>query len=134
MRELHRQIDAVIVQRELPWTRLGPEITVRFQLQGRSQKILLTRNGSWYEFTSKVLAYTQVTASYRRWRDLAYRAWRKNALKELVCFAFDHQDNLIGLVRQPAATMDPEELILAIETLAIECDRFEYVISGSDRE
>lgn len=134
MNKLHNQVDAVIAQRELPWSRSDSEVTVQLSHNGRSQKVQLANKGSWIEFTSKVMAHQQVTRSERRWRNMAYRAWRKNALKELVCFAFDNRQNLIGLIRQPSATLDPEELVLAIETLAMECDRFEYVLSGEDLE
>ena len=77
-------------------------------------------------FRSSVLPPKQVTTSDRAWRDLAYRAWRRNAAKELVTFSFDEQDSLIGVIEVPAATLDREELQLYVETLAKECDRFEY--------
>ena len=34
----------------------------------------------------------------------------------------------------PAATCDHEDVHLYIETLAKECDRFEYVLTGGDKE
>lgn len=49
-------------------------------------------------------------------------------------FAFDDQDRLIGLIEVPAATLDHEELEVYVETLAKECDRFEYALRGWDRE
>ena len=68
------------------------------------------------------------------WRDIAYRAWRRNAMKELVTFAFDENDRLIGVIEVPAGTLQDEELRVYIETLAKECDRFEYALKGWDRE
>ena len=53
-----------------------------------------------------------------------YRAWRRNAMKELVTFAFDEDNRLIGLVEVPAGTLQYEELRVYIEVLAKECDRF----------
>jgi len=47
-----------------------------------------------------------------------------------VTFAFDHNDRLVGVVEQPAATLDHEEVRVYIETLARECDRFEYTLTG----
>ena len=41
---------------------------------------------------------------------------------------------LIGVIEQPAQTLDREELVLHINTLARECDRFEYKLLGKDRE
>ena len=67
-------------------------------------------------------------------RDVAYRAWRKNALKDLVGFAFDERRQLVGTIEQPVETLDHEELQLYIDVLAKECDRFEYVLTGRDIE
>ena len=75
-----------------------------------------------------------VTRDEGAWRDLAYRAWRKNDLKEIVTFSFDRRHRLIGVIEQPAETLDREELVLYISTLARECDRFEYKLLGRDRE
>ena len=73
-----------------------------------------------------------VTRNHAHWRRLAYRVWRKNAEKDLVSFAFDREDRLIGLIEQPLATMAPKELSFYVETVAKECDRFEYVLTGED--
>ncbi len=73
-----------------------------------------------------------ITQSVKYWRALAYRAWRRNTFNELVTFAFDEKDNLVGLIEQPIATLDDTELELYIETVAKECDHFEYVLTGDD--
>jgi hypothetical protein len=55
-------------------------------------------------------------------------------MKDLITFAFDDRDNLVGVIEQPVLTLDYEELKLYIETLARECDRFEYILTGDDAE
>ena len=75
---------------------------------------------------------TRVSA--KRLRDLAYRCWRRNARKALVTFAMEPRGRVVGLIEQPKATLDHEELELYVEVLAKECDRFEFVLSGQDRE
>ena len=60
-------------------------------------------------------------------------AWQRNADHELVTFAFDKYDRLIGHIRHPADYLDLEELELYLFNLAFECDRFEFIISGGDR-
>ena len=52
----------------------------------------------------------------------------------LRAFAFDENDRLIGVVEVPSGTLQDEELRIYIEALAKECDRFEYVLQGWDRE
>jgi len=74
-----------------------------------------------------------VTKSQSKWNELALMAWRRNADHEIVNFAFDKKDRLVGLIRHPAKYLDPEELELYITTLTYECDRFEFLISGGDR-
>jgi hypothetical protein len=76
---------------------------------------------------------TSVTKTDRKWNALALMAWRRNADHEIVNFAFDKKNRLVGVIRHPAEYLDPEELELYITTLTYECDRFEYLISGSDR-
>ena len=80
------------------------------------------------------LPASDVTRNKDHWRRIAYRTWRRNASKPLVTFAFDDDDRLIGQIEVPAATLDHEELDLYIETLARECDRFEYVLTGADAQ
>ena len=48
----------------------------------------------------------------------------KNDLKEIVTFSFDRRHRLIGVIEQPADTLDLEELLLYINTLARECLNF----------
>ena len=66
--------------------------------------------------------------------DIAYRAFRKNAHKELVNFSFDNNGNLVGLITQPVEYLHDAELKLYINVVAQECDRFEYKLTGEDKE
>ena len=105
-----------------------------FSTGGRSQKIRLGQKDDEYLFTSIVQRRKDMGNSRRRLLHIAYQAWRKNALKHLVTFSFDVNANLIGAIRHPAASLDDNELLLAIEILAKEVDRFEYKLTGKDRE
>ena len=127
-----RRLDDLISQRRLPWDRADNTVTVDLWKSGRQQRVHIDRGGELYVFWSTVVGCGFVTKSDDAWRGLAYRAWRKNALKDLVTFAFDEEDRLIGLIEQPVATLNHEELQLYIEILAKECDRFEYVLTGTD--
>ena len=114
--------------------REGHNIRVQLTKRSRTQVVRCARTQDRYVFRSSVLPPKQVTTSDRTWRDLAYRAWRRNAAKELVTFSFDERDALIGVIEVPTATLDREELQLYVETLAKECDRFEYALTGEDVE
>lgn len=134
MESLIARIDELIASDSVPWRRDGNAVRVELEKGSRAQVVRFARNHDRYVFRSTVLSPKQVTTSDRAWRDLAYRAWRRNAAKELVTFSFDEKDALIGVIEVSAATLDREELQIYVETLAKECDRFEYALTGQDVE
>ena len=134
MKGLLSRIDQLSTRRGRRWTREGEVVRVKLHESGRSQAIRVSRDEDRYVFRSVVLHSSDATRNNEHRRRIAYRAWRRNASKPLVTFAFDDDDRLIGLIEVPAATLDHEEIDLYIETLARECDRFEYVLTGADAE
>lgn len=134
MNSLGERIDRAILSERLPWKRSGALVDVELWANGRRQKVHLERRGAMYRFWSIVAGAGFVSRDDDTWRSLAYRAWRKNDLKEIVTFSFDRRNRLIGVIEQPVDTLDLEELVLYINTLARECDRFEYQLMGRDRE
>ena len=115
------------------WTLNDKYVDVKLTRRNRHQRVYLSLREEYYFFTSVIMGSTAVTKSDRKWSDLALMAWRRNADHEIVNFAFDKKDRLVGVIRHPAEYLDPEELELYITTLTYECDRFEYLISGRDR-
>ena len=134
MKDLLDRVDDVIATQSLPWRREGDRVRVDLRRRARAQAVHLARVDDRYVFRSPVLPSSEVTQTDRRWRDLAYRAWRRNAAKDIVTFSFDEHDALIGVIDVPAATLNQEELRMYIEILAKECDRFEYALTGEDVE
>ena len=134
MESLIARIDELIASDSVPWRRDGNAVRVELEKGSRAQVVWFARNHDHYVFRSTVLSSKQVKTSDRAWRDLAYRAWRRNAAKELVTFSFDEKDALIGVIEVSAPTLDREELQIYVETLAKECDRFEYALTGQDVE
>jgi hypothetical protein len=51
----------------------------------------------------------------------------------MVAFGMDRKGRPIGFLDQPASTLEAGELEIYIDTVARECDRFEYVLTGQDR-
>lgn len=115
------------------WTLKEKYVDVQLWKGTRGQRVYLSLKGGFYYFRSVVLGSAAVTKNNRRWNELVLMAWQRNADHELVTFAFDKQNRLVGLIRHPAEHLDPEELELYITTLARECDRFEYLIAGTDK-
>ena len=133
MKSLIDRIDKLIEKQDISWTRNGHAVSVELWKSGRKQKVLFKRRNNMYIFYSVVVRADYFRNAQLR-RDVAYRAWRKNALKDLVGFAFDERRQLVGTIEQPVETLDHEELQLYIDVLAKECDRFEYVLTGEDME
>jgi len=112
----------------------GCEVSVDIARGSRQQKIRLDVRGALCSFSSIVLRARDVTKSTRYWNSLAYRAWLRNGVTDIVTFAFDDKDNLVGRIEQLLATLDATEVDFYLLTLARECDRFEFALTGEDRE
>jgi hypothetical protein len=108
------------------------QIIISITTGQRSQKITVARFDQDYILTSVVLGATKVQKTPKRWRELARLAWHRNAEHQLVTFAFDRKDRLVGQIRHPVDHLDYEELKIYVCSLARECDRFEYLLSGDD--
>ena len=132
MNRLLALVDAAAKRHGRTWRREDRTIVVSLGQTGRTQRIFLEVRGEEYLFTSVVLGTMAVTKRRKRWDELALLAWQRNADQQLVTFAFDRKDRLVGLIRHPMDTLDVEELELYVNSLAWDCDRFEYLLSGAD--
>ena len=133
MKELLQRVDELIANGQLPWRRQGDSVEVRLGGSERRQSVQLEEREEFYVFRSVVLREPKRVSSGKL-RNLAYRCWCRNARKALVTFAMEPGGRVVGLIEQPKATLDHEELQLYVEVLAQECDRFEFVLSGEDAE
>lgn len=132
MNTLLKRIDDLSEVQSRRWEREGETVRVALYKGARHHSVLLSRDEERYVFRAAVLSNSEVTRNKHQRRRIARRAWRRNASKALVTFGFDKDDRLVGQIEAPAATLDDDELVLYIETLARECDRFEYVLTGKD--
>ncbi|MCY3769382.1 MAG: hypothetical protein OXG56_08480 [Gammaproteobacteria bacterium] len=129
MEELLSWIDKLVAVEQLPWHRKGRRVRVSLYPDGRSQIVRLARQGDHYVLSS-VIAHVNAVNEDRR--SLAYRLWRRNALKTVVTFTIDHRERVIGRIDQPIESLYDKELKFYLETLARECDRLEYILTGAD--
>lgn len=131
MEDLFRSIDDLITAESLPWERDDSEVRIVLSRNGRSQSVRLARRKDRYIFSSVI---TQARAVNEDRRALAFRLWRRNALKAVVTFTIDHQEQVIGLIDQPIESVSSREIRFYLETLARESDRLEYILTGADRQ
>ena len=115
-----------------PWHRTGRRIRVQFPRLQRSQTVQVKRVGSLYRFWSQLGSGHDLGTPAKRW-NWHRLAWRRNAFVDMVAFGMDRKGRPIGFLDQPASTLEAGELEIYIDTVARECDRFEYVLTGQDR-
>ena len=127
------QIDRIIHHWKLPWTRSEQTVEVELFQGGRRQRVYVEAHEHSIHFRSIAAPSGHVKRSERYWRELALRAWRKNASKEIVGFAFDRRDRLVGCCQHPGTRLTNRDLRMYIEVLARECDHMEFLLTGEDR-
>jgi hypothetical protein len=66
--------------------------------------------------------------------ELPVHTWLRNRAVPLVGFRIDRRNRLVGEAWIPKAGLTAEEFQLYVRTVAIECDRFEYLLTGQDIE
>ena len=131
-----RDMAARLCQDPPPGMQLWPTssgLKATFHATGRRQDIRLQTEGEQLVLTSTVLPRDLVTRSDRRWRELALQVWERNRHTDVALFRFDRDDNLVGRAVHPQGTLDLAEFRLDVHALLVECDRFEYVLTGDDR-
>ena len=129
MKRLCCWIDELVVDERLQWERNGSQVQIVLSRTRRSQTVHIARRKESYVFSS-VIAHTSAVNENRR--SLAFRLWRRNALKVVVAFAIDREERVIGLIDLPIESARRDELEFYLETLARECDRLEYILTGMD--
>lgn len=73
-------------------------------------------------------------AAVTQFENAALRAWQRNRALTLVSFRVDERGRMVGESWIPTAGLQRDEFQLHIRTMAIECDRFEFQITGRDLE
>lgn len=132
MRKLIECVERLAASKDRSWKADGTRLLLPVGSSGRHQEIRFRRDDADYVMTTVILGKALVTRDVGKWRLLAKLAWHRNAEHEIVTFAFDRYDRLVGQIRHPADHLDFEELEIYVTTLARECDRFEYLLSGRD--
>lgn len=129
MDDLLRHIDELAGRGDRRWKRRGKQVRIRLSSGGRSHVVHVARKKDRYVFWSVV---ADAHAEDQDRRALARCIWRRNALKPVVMFTIDSRDRIIGRIDQPVESLHAREIEFYLETLARECDRFEYVLTGAD--
>jgi hypothetical protein len=131
---LIREIDELLATERISGERDGNQLLIRFDRSDRTQKIRIEQQNSTYLFTSTVAKVKDVIGRATRARDdLVFRILCRNALKPIVFLHIDDRDRVVGQVTCPVASADTAEIEFYLNTLARDCDRFEYILLGLDQ-
>jgi hypothetical protein len=104
-------------------------VEVRFE-DGRRHRVTIEDCGDQYRLSAFVVRQAVVN----RMPKLAMNAWSRNLSTPLVCFLIDRRGRLVGEAWVPKVRLCADEFQLYVRTLAVECDRYEYVLTGRDVE
>ena len=96
----------------------------------RRHRVTVEEHGSEYLLSAIVVRRSVVGSD----PGLALEAWLRNRTTRLVGFRIDTRGRLIGEAWVPKAGLTAEEFQLVARTVAAECDRFEYALTGRDVE
>jgi hypothetical protein len=66
--------------------------------------------------------------------DLPIQSWLRNRVTALVGFRIDRQGRLVAEASVPKMGLTAGEFQLYVRTVAVESDRFEYILTGRDVE
>jgi len=97
---------------------------------GRKHRIHVRDQGDAYEFTAVVAR----PKALEKIDDVSLQAWKRNRAAQLVGFRVDSRGRLVGESWVPKIGLDADEFCMYIHRMAAECDHFEYVLTGEDRE
>lgn len=99
---------------------------------GRRQQVRASRVGSAYVFTSTAVPRRHLQGLNSE--QVAALIWQRNQAGEVVAFALDTRGRLVGRAELPCAMLTTGNAGFLVERVAIECDRLEYLVTGSDHE
>lgn len=125
-------VDDLVVAGSQFKQRKGNYILVSVDRSGRTQRVHMTRKRNEYVLSSVVARISDVVGTSLNLTLLLKRIWTRNALKPLVNLNIDGRDRIVGSISIPVGKESQSSIAFYLENLARECDRFEYILTGTD--
>jgi hypothetical protein len=97
---------------------------------GRMHKVRVVDEGDDWRFEARV-GHRGVTLELA---ELRLITWRRNRTTDLVGFRLDARERVFGEARLARVGSDVDEFRLILDTVALESDRFEMMLTGKDLE
>jgi hypothetical protein len=120
------------------WTELCRAKDIRVEKDGvdvtftdqRRHRVFIMEEPQQYQLSAFVVRQAKVAEL----EDLHLDAWLRNRSSSLVGFRMDSRGRLVGEAWLPKAGLTKQEFEVYVRTLAAECDRLEFVLTGRDVE
>ena len=97
---------------------------------GRRHRVDVEQQADAFVLSAIVVRQSKVASQ----SDLPVQAWLRNRAVALVGFRIDKRGRMVGEAWMPKIGLTADEFQLVVRTVAVECDRFEYVLTGRDVE
>lgn len=110
-------------------TAAGDRVEVKFH-DGRRHTVVVEELGDRLRLEAIVVRKRHVEES----PELSVKAWLRNRRSTLVGFRIDDRRRLIGEAWVPQAGLTTKEFQLYVRSVAAECDRLEFELTGKDEE
>lgn len=123
------QLDWKILSRATEFKIEGDEICVSLGT-GRKQVVQVDDG----EDAIHLISFVARAGIVAQIEDASIQAWQRNRAVALVGFRVDQKGRLLGESWVPKIGLSEIEFQLYVKTLAVECDRFEYQLTGGDVE
>jgi hypothetical protein len=119
--------------REAGFTVSAGAVEVRFE-SGRTQKVAIEDLGDSFLLRSTVVrpAALEELRKLKELQDPLLLAWQRNRAVSLVGFRVDEEGRMVGEGWVVKAGLTAAEFQLHVRTVAAECDRFEFQMTGRD--
>jgi hypothetical protein len=107
----------------------GNHVYVTFK-EGRGHRVIVIDEGDIYRILGIVVRRATVASI----PNLPIQIWMRNRTTQLVGLRIDRRMRLVAEAFAAKPGLTAEEFQLYLHTLAAECDRFEYILTGRDVE
>ena len=105
-------------------------VVVRFSDERRQKVMVDERDNEYYLLSAFVIRQAAVASLPA----LPLQIWLRNRATSLVGFRIDSRGRLVGEALVPKVGLTAEEFRIYVRTVAVECDRLEYLLTGGDQE
>ena len=117
---------------EPSWNPNNGELKLKL-LNNRTQKIKIIKDEKYYVLTSVVAEMSELKNMGHNKNDIIQQVWEANRNIDLINLTIDDENNIVGRLEFLAEYLDPAEFVYSVKQLSMECDKYEFALTGEDK-